>query len=72
MIKHHISSQDYGSLVVLPFKEKLPKVIRLLIRGKLPTEGWTPENVKKNFRAEIETRERCGPLANPESKKPVH
>ena len=57
------SEQHYGCLLVsVLLIDKFPDDIKLLIGRKLEADelDWTLDNVLKVFRAEIETRERCG------------
>ena len=58
-----VSSEHYGGLLVSVLRnDKFADDIKLLIGRKLEADelDWPLDNVLKVFRAEIETRERCG------------
>ena len=51
--------EEYGELLLPLLFHKIPKEIRLNICNKVPKQNWKFEAVLKEFKAELENRERC-------------
>ena len=59
------SSESYGSLLIPVIFNKLPKELQLVISRKLEKGKWDVERFMKEFKTELEVRERCCMINNP-------
>ena len=65
-----VEAQQYGSLLV-------PQELRLIISREFDTGKWSPDELLKVFKTEVEESEKCNSLATtpsttPERKHPPH
>ena len=58
------SSESYGSLLIPVIVNKLPKELQLVISRKLEKGKWDVEQFMKEFKTELEARERCCMINN--------
>ena len=54
-----VSSETYGTLLVPVVLAKIPEEMRLLISRKVGKDNWEMDKLLKEFKAELEARERC-------------
>jgi hypothetical protein len=58
------SSESYGSLLIPVIVNKLPEELQLVISRKLEKGKWDVEQFMKEFKTELEARERCCMINN--------
>ena len=64
-----IESETYGTLLIPMILAKLPEEMQLLISRKVGKDDWKLDELLKEFRIELEARERCSLLQSTTEKK---
>jgi hypothetical protein len=65
----NIESDTYGTLLIPMILAKLPEEMQLLISWKFGKDDWKLDELLKEFRIELEARERCSLLQSTTEKK---
>jgi hypothetical protein len=65
----NIESETYGTLLIPMILAKLPEGMQLLISRKVGKDDWKLDEPLKEFRIELEARERCSLLQSTTEKK---
>jgi hypothetical protein len=65
----NIESETYGTLLIPMIVAKLPEEMQLLISRKVGKDGWKLDELLKEFRIELEAREKCSLLQSTTEKK---
>ena len=66
-----VSSESYGTILIPMILAKLPQEMQLLISRKVGKDNWKLDDLLREFRIELEARERCSLLPRTTEKKDV-
>ena len=64
-----VPSESYGTILIPMILAKLPQEMQLLISRKVGKDNWKLDDLLREFRVELEARERCSLLHSTSEKK---